>query len=502
MARLRETYGLSEAQAHFVCEERETAEFFERVVELGGAADAVAPWLMGDVQKHLNRTGVKLADSPLTAERLASVLHMLDGGRIHGKIAKQVVQAVFDDDADPERIIVDRGWEQLTDRAAIRTSVREVLASAEQAVAQIRAGETRPRTYLVGEVMKKTAGRADPRLVQEILNDELELEFVQVIAFGGAISGSRRADGMIVGGDPGQLVEQLRNDPGLPGNLRYQELTLGEFLSEEVTPTDWAGLVAAVARHLREQQTSGIVISHGTDTLSYTASLLHWLFGVCRIPVVLTASSLPSDSVEARENLSRAVRLALDENEGIHVVFAGESLPPVNLRFERIPTGGSTNAFRTWNPQPAPASDLASIDVFDMEPGEIARRLEGAVRRTHIVKMFPGMQSSSLIALMNAGVKYFVLELYDTGTASVRESPFSIREALHQGQDMGVVFFCTSQQEGNVDFSEYVTGHELWREGAIPMGRLTTESAYTRLLAVQLTSDPEDTSQIIGRMEY
>jgi aspartyl-tRNA(Asn)/glutamyl-tRNA(Gln) amidotransferase subunit B len=94
---------------------------------------------------------------------------------------------------------------------------------------------------------------------------------------------------------------------------------------------------------------------------------------------------------------------------------------------------------------------------------------------------------------MNAGVRHFVLELYDTGTASLRESPYSLRKAFSAGKERGAHFYCTSQQEGIVDFSGYVTSHELWREGAIPMGALTTESAYTRLLAgLALLEDPAE----------
>ncbi|MEE8440346.1 MAG: Asp-tRNA(Asn)/Glu-tRNA(Gln) amidotransferase subunit GatB, partial [Spirochaetia bacterium] len=237
IARLREEHGLSEAQAAFICDERETADFFEAVVGTDGGplsgtgALVVASWLMGDVQKLLNRLGVRLAESPLTPTRLAELLTMLETGRIHGKIAKQVLSAVFEDDAAPAEIISERGWEQLTDRAAIGGIVDEVLTESQQAVDQIRAGDARPRGFLVGQVMRKSSGRADPKLVQEILNEKLAFQFVQVIAFGGAISGSRRADGVIVGGDLSDVIEAARQDPSLPGDIRYQELALGEFLS-------------------------------------------------------------------------------------------------------------------------------------------------------------------------------------------------------------------------------------------------------------------------------
>ena len=510
IARLREEHGLSEAQAAFICDERETADFFEAAVAAGALPLTVAPWLMGDVQKLLNRLGVRLAESSLTPARLAELLTMLEAGRIHGKIAKQVLSAVFDDDASPAEIIANRGWEQLTDRAEIGSIVDEVLAESEKVVSQIRAGDARPRGFLVGQVMRKSSGRADPKLVQEILNDKLALQFVQVIAFGGAISGSRRADGVIVGGDLGEVIEAAKQDPSLPGDIRYQELALGEFLSEEITPTDWAGLIDAVAFHVKTGDAKGIVVSHGTDTLAYTASLLHWLFGDSAVPVVLTASGASGESAEAKESFQHAVRVAVQENSGIHVAFAGERYSPVNLKFQRVPVGAAGKSphgrvFRNWN-----ASEIDSRageglqglwEDSDLGPVEIAHTLEQAVKQAHISKVFPGMQSSSLIALMDAGVRYFVLELYDTGTASVGETPYSIRRALHYGQECGALFFCTSQQEGNVNFSDYLTSHELWREGAIPMGTLTTESVYTRLLAVLLTAESREPDAIIRGME-
>jgi aspartyl-tRNA(Asn)/glutamyl-tRNA(Gln) amidotransferase subunit B len=122
---------------------------------------------------------------------------------------------------------------------------------------------------------------------------------------------------------------------------------------------------------------------------------------------------------------------------------------------------------------------------------ELTAALERAMNQACVLKIYPGMKGDYLIALMDAGVRHFVLELYDTGTASLRESPYSLRKAFSAGKERGARFYCTSQQEGIVDFSGYVTSHELWREGAIPMGALTTESAYTRLLAgLALLEDP------------
>jgi aspartyl-tRNA(Asn)/glutamyl-tRNA(Gln) amidotransferase subunit B len=196
------------------------------------------------------------------------------------------------------------------------------------------------------------------------------------------------------------------------------------------------------------------------------------------------------------------VRVAVEETSGIHVAFAGARFSPLNLKFERVPGGDrDSDAFRNWNTPALPSPARGLLQNVDLEPEEIAGRLEAAVRQTYIARVFPGMQSGSLVALMDAGVRYFVLELFDTGTASVRESPYSLRRALQQGHETGALFFCTSQQEGNVDFSDYVTSHELWREGAIPMGTLTTESAYTRLLSVLVVEELAEPGQVIRGME-
>ncbi|MFW6214294.1 MAG: asparaginase domain-containing protein, partial [Spirochaetota bacterium] len=267
-----------------------------------------------------------------------------------------------------------------------------------------------------------------------------------------------------------------------------------------ITPTDWAGLIAAVGAHVSGRGATGLVIATGTDTLSYTASLIHWLFGDSHLPIVLTASSSVATTDESSEAFKTAVRTAVSGTPGVSVVFGASCFPAVNLKFERVPHSSEGPAFRTWNAAAAQAKAATLFD-FDLTPEQIAEKLEAAVQQSFIAKVFPGMQSKTLRTLIDAGVRFFVLELYDTGTANVRETPFSLRDALEYGQSKGALFFCTSQQEGNVDFSTYLTSHELWREGAIPMGGLTTESVYGLLMAVLLTTDQWDSESIASRME-
>jgi aspartyl-tRNA(Asn)/glutamyl-tRNA(Gln) amidotransferase subunit B len=491
--RFLEQYGVSESQADFLIEEKAAADYFERAVRLGADPQATALWLASDVRKILNRGGLDLPSSPLTAERFAGLLRLIADRRIHGKIAKQVLEVVFAEDKDPEAIVRERGWEQLTDRVELGKVIDAVLAGHPQAAEQVRAGDSKPMGFLMGEIMKRTAGRAEPGLLKDLLTARFELSFIQVLSMGGAIAGQRTGEGEVEAGDLSAAAAELAREGGLPRNLRFEPVAVSRILSEEIAPEDWAALLTTLDGHLRGESAdrpgsaAGIVIAHGTDTLAYTASLLFWLFPEPPVPVVLAASLDPQGATAA---LRRAVLAASGSAPGFYVSVdpSGALLSPLNVKFERVAPDG----FRNWNlSKPVHRRGPSRALPLPGKP-ELTAALERAMNQACVLKIYPGMKGDYLIALMNAGVRHFVLELYDTGTASLRESPYSLRKAFAAGKERGAHFYCTSQQEGIVDFSGYVTSHELWREGAVPMGALTTESAYTRLLAgLALLEDPE-----------
>jgi aspartyl-tRNA(Asn)/glutamyl-tRNA(Gln) amidotransferase subunit B len=493
-ARFLAQYGVTESQADFICEEKSTADYYEQVVGLGADPQSAALWLAADVQKILKRTAGNLTDCPLSPQRLAELLQLLSARRIHGKIAKQVLEVIFQEDLDPLTIIQDRGWEQITDPGVLDPIIDQVLEENPKAVQQILEGDPRPRIFLVGQIMKKTSGRAEPGRINELLEARFELSFVQVLSMGGAIGGKRTGTGEIVAGDLKLLIDRLGQDKSLPKNLRFEEIEISRILSEEITPEDWAALISSLDSYLKQENTSGVVIAHGTDTLAYTASLLFWLFPRVPVPVVLTAALDPQGAEQA---LRIAIQAATEKQPGIYLSLEGKVLSPLNLKFERVAGDG----FRNWNlEEPVFASGSLSVpELSTIDRSEIREKLEQVISCSCILRVYPGMKGDYLIALMNAGVRYFILELYDTGTANLRESPFSLKKAFMYGKTKGVRFFCTSQQEGIVDFSGYITSHELWREGAVPMGFLTTESAYTRLLAASLSCDTEE--EVIRLME-
>ena len=497
--RFQRDYGLTERVADLICEERTDADWFEACVAAGADPATTATWLGSDVRKQLNRRGMTLAGSPLTPERLASLLSILSEGRIHGKIAKQTLEAIFDENKDPEAIIAEKGWEQITDSGELRRLADEVIGAHPDAVEQIRSGDSKPIGFLVGQAMRRSGGRAEPKGLQQALRDALSVTRIHVLDFGGAVGGTRREDGMVEAGNLPEIRRLVQSEPDLPDTIRFEEVKLGGFLSEEVTPADWAALCHAVATRLSEDP-AGIVVAHGTDTLGYTAALLHWFFADASVPVVLTAAPTPDEAVAT---IGGAVREAMNGEAGVHVLVDGTRYPALNLRFEAV--SGDRVRFRTWNDAGKtsalkPLNDIrgpASLDAQALTQEELTRRFEQAVATIHIARVYPGMRSDSLVRMMEAGYRYVILELYDTGTANVAHAPWGLRAAFDAAKTHGAKLYGTSQQEGVIDFSRYVTSHELWREGVIPMGRLTTESAYTRLIAALVSAEDRSDAEAI-----
>jgi aspartyl-tRNA(Asn)/glutamyl-tRNA(Gln) amidotransferase subunit B len=497
--RFIDALGLTEDQAGFLCEEKETADWFEAAVALGADPQSAALWMASDVKKHVNRTGLALARSPLSPARFAELLALLAAKRIHGKIAKAVLEAVFEEDKDPAAIIQEKGWEQITDPSVLRVHIAKVMAAHAEAVAAIRAGDHRPMGYLVGELMKETSGRADPALVQSLMKESLTLSVIQILSLGGAIVGRESPQGDIAAGDSRDILRALEAEGRLPKAVAFAEVELGRILSEEITPEDWARLIAAIDEHLRQGTASAVVIAHGTDTLSYSASLVYWLFPKPPVPIVFAAALQPPGrpGSDAMPTLRKALHTAAEQPPGVYVVFGGKVLSPLNLKFEKVALDG----FRNWNTSNPryTGSPLFGDTSLASDRQRLRERIEAGINSSMILRVYPGMRGDHLIELMDRGIRNFVLELYDTGTANLRESPYSLRKAFAAARERGVRFFCTSQQEGIVDFSRYVTSHELWREGAIPMGSLTTESAYTKLIACLAFSDSEE--EVLARME-
>jgi len=171
--RLTAAFGLSKEQGDFVSESRFMADFFEEAARTSGNGLGIANWLMGDVQKELNHFNLTLEASPLTSMRLAQLQKLLDSGRIHIKIAKQLLDAVFEENKDPEVVMKEKGLEAITTEDQLSPIVDQVFAKHANVVEAIQGGDVRQKGFLVGQVMKATDGRAAPALVNSLLAKRL-----------------------------------------------------------------------------------------------------------------------------------------------------------------------------------------------------------------------------------------------------------------------------------------------------------------------------------------
>jgi aspartyl-tRNA(Asn)/glutamyl-tRNA(Gln) amidotransferase subunit B len=171
-ARFVSAYGLSADDACVLVAEKESALFFERVAN-GRNPKAAANWVMGDLFGALNRLGVGIEHSPVSAEQLGALIDLIADGTISGRLAKEVFAEMVSTSADPDAIVAAKGLRQVTDSGAIEAAIDRVLAAQVEKVAEYRAGRDKLYGFFVGQVMRATQGKANPALVNELLHKKL-----------------------------------------------------------------------------------------------------------------------------------------------------------------------------------------------------------------------------------------------------------------------------------------------------------------------------------------
>ena len=164
--------GLSAYDAHVLTLEKETAGFFEAVAK-GRDAKTVANWLTGDFFAHLNRTGQTITDCPVSPVSFGDLLDLIADKTINGKIAKEVLEIMFETGKAPGRIVEERGLRQVTDTGAIEAAIDRVMAANADKVAEYRSGKDKLFGFFVGQVMKAMQGKGNPALVNEVLKQKL-----------------------------------------------------------------------------------------------------------------------------------------------------------------------------------------------------------------------------------------------------------------------------------------------------------------------------------------
>ncbi|MEA4882669.1 MAG: Asp-tRNA(Asn)/Glu-tRNA(Gln) amidotransferase subunit GatB [Clostridia bacterium] len=172
-ARYAREWGLPQCDAAQIADSAALAGFFEATVALHPDGREAAKWLLGDVSAALNATGIELSASKLTPEHLAEMLKMIASGMISGKIAKSVFEETFNSGAAPAKVVEERGLSQISNTSELEAVIARVLEANPGPVADYAAGKERAITFLVGQVMKETRGRANPGEVNRILKEKL-----------------------------------------------------------------------------------------------------------------------------------------------------------------------------------------------------------------------------------------------------------------------------------------------------------------------------------------
>ncbi len=174
-ARFIEQFGLGASDAAALTADRDLALYFEATVAAaGGEGRLSANWVMVELLGALNKAGLGIAESPVSAEQLGGLILRIKDETISGKIAKKVFQAMWAGEGDADTIIEKKGLKQVTDSGAIEKLIDEVLAANQPQVEQYKGGNEKVFGYLVGQVMRASQGKANPAQVNQILKQKLQ----------------------------------------------------------------------------------------------------------------------------------------------------------------------------------------------------------------------------------------------------------------------------------------------------------------------------------------
>jgi aspartyl-tRNA(Asn)/glutamyl-tRNA(Gln) amidotransferase subunit B len=171
-ARYMRDYGMSAYDAGVIVAEQEYAEYFEALVKVAEPKLATS-WMTGELFGRLNKIGVEISQSPISAQKFAGLLALIADNTISGKIAKDVLDLMFETGKDAAVIVEEKGMKQVTDLGAIEKVIDEVMAANPDKVAEYRSGKDKLFAFFVGQTMKLSGGKANPQAVNELLKKKL-----------------------------------------------------------------------------------------------------------------------------------------------------------------------------------------------------------------------------------------------------------------------------------------------------------------------------------------
>ena len=167
-------YKLSEKDAGIITASKYLSDLFENAIKICNNPKAVNNWIISDISRILNEKELEPSEIPFNAEQLGNLVILIDKGTISSSIGKKVLEELFENPREPEEIIKEKGWIQISDEGAIKEIVIRILEANPQSIADYKAGKDRALGFLVGQAMKETKGKANPKMLNEMFLEELK----------------------------------------------------------------------------------------------------------------------------------------------------------------------------------------------------------------------------------------------------------------------------------------------------------------------------------------
>lgn len=167
-------YGLTEKEAQIIIEDKYLGEFYEKTVSLGSTPRSVANWILGDVLRLLNENDMESEKMIITPDMLNELINFIEEGKISITAGKKVFEEMFSTGKKAKDIIEEKGIVQISDTSEIEKMVDEVINNNPKSIEDFIAGKTQAAGFLMGQIMKLSKGKVNPKLAKEILDSKLE----------------------------------------------------------------------------------------------------------------------------------------------------------------------------------------------------------------------------------------------------------------------------------------------------------------------------------------
>jgi len=314
-----------------------------------------------------------------------------------------------------------------------------------------------------------------------------------LLTTGGTIASEPTEEGLAPAMDGNQFAAYLSE---LTANHQIQIENLYQLDSSNIQPEEWQGMARAIAGAFHRYD--GIVMTHGTDTMAYTASVLSYMLRNIPIPVVLTGSQLPIQHplTDGIENLRCAFAMASSGRAGVFVAFDRKII--LGTRAVKVRTTGF-DAFESVNCSYAAIVDSTGLNlneaVLQKASGEF-QLMDGLCDSVILVKLIPGLNPEIFDMLLKMQYKGIVIEAFGTGGLNfVRRDLISkLYQVVQAGTTVVVCSQCLYERS---DFTIYQAGKKVLKSGVLQAYDMTTEAAVTKLMwALGQTGRPDEIKRI------